>query len=75
MHLGLRSKPFRRLLCREVPLRISEHLVTYHELLDGGGPQQWREVERVQLPVFPVGTENLASDEKRSSSELQVPES
>ena len=39
MHLRLRAQPFSRLLGREVPLRVGQHLVPHHELLDSGGPQ------------------------------------
>ena len=75
MHLRLRSQPFCRLFCREIPLRVGQHLVPHHELLDGGGPQQWREVERVQLPVVVIDTEKFSKLALfRAGNESQVPD-
>ena len=54
VHLRLLAQPAGRLLCGEVSLRVGQHLVTHHELFDGGGPQQRREVEGVELPVVAI---------------------
>ena len=47
-------KLVRCLLSCEVPLRVGQHLIANHELLDRGRPEQWRIVDSMKLPVAVV---------------------
>lgn len=51
VYLAQLPQPRRGLLCRNVALRIRQHLIADHELLDRRRAQQWRVKVGVQLPM------------------------
>lgn len=54
MHTWKISKFVSRLLSCEISLRVGQHLVANHELLDSGRPEEGRIVDGMELPVTVV---------------------